>query len=120
MKIQSLDYEVECNEDKGLYLLESDSAAGKTRLYHILDEMRRRGELVAAYSYFDYEKEVPLSKISEDSVIVLIDRYDMFPGKLNDLIESFRHKALVLVDNKRSGSGIMNNADGDAEITMFK
>jgi hypothetical protein len=44
----------------------------------------------------------------------------MFPGKLNDLIESFRHKALVLVDNKRSGSGIMNNADGDAEITMFK
>jgi hypothetical protein len=44
MKIQSLDYEVECNEDKGLYLLESDSAAGKTRLYHILDEMRRRGE----------------------------------------------------------------------------
>ena len=82
--------------------------------------MRRRGEPVAAYSYFGYEKEVPLSKISEDSVIVLIDRYDMFPGKLNDLIESFRHKALVLVDNKRSGSGIMNNADGDAEITMFK
>lgn len=94
----------------GVYNLPSDSAVGKTYLCKMLGELALRGEPVIGYRYEDECLSGDLVQRIErcHPQILLLDRYNRFAPKYDDLICKIGEKSVVLVDYKDSQIGIGN------------
>lgn len=92
--------------EPGIYRLNSDSGQGKTWLASVLAQYCSFGEPVNSYSYTDYKRGLSLDTIlnKEDLKLLVIDRYDMLPPELSELIDKVQDK-IVLLDCKHGYSG---------------
>lgn len=86
----------------GIYVFNSESAIGKTRLYKELRRNQQYGEAVASYSYEDYLLGVPISNvlIPNKYKLIMLDRYDMYSGEGADLISLCKNNSIILIDCK--------------------
>lgn len=119
MIIKSLDISISSNVDKGIYLFEQQSSTGKTRLFQLLNTLRSRGLNVFGYTYDDYMKNISKDVIPGNVQLLLVDRYDMYIGKINEkIIEVFNNGGLVLLDSKQINTGLSRYISGEIEIRL--
>ena len=105
-KKQSVDITI--NLDNGLYIMDLDSASGKTRLTNLIKLLEAYGEPVVGYTYNDYlENKYDFREYLDrkNPKVIILDRYDMYFKAYKDVLENWRNKAIVLVDSK-SGFGL--------------
>lgn len=118
MIIESGDYRIAINVDKGVYIFDNESATGKTRMCQILDLLESRGERVKSYSYKDYKNGVDLDRFAGSFDLLVVDRYDMFRGALGGVLDCMRDKCVVLLDCKSGSVGVSKPVDGDAYLEL--
>lgn len=99
MKIKSRDIIIESNVDVGLYTFDKESAIGKSRLCQLIAVLKARGVNVDYYDYTKYCDHVILSN-TDNIMLFVIDRYDMYNGELTDVISKLYNKCLVVIDSK--------------------
>lgn len=88
----------------GVYSFGFNSGTGKTWLYKLAQEYQGYGEPIAGYTYRDFKlKHDPFLEFKNAKVIV-IDRYDLYKGYLDNLIDSLMDK-IILLDCKSKYSG---------------
>lgn len=94
--------EIKIHLKNGLYVFDSQSATGKTRLRKELRKLQQYGEKVASYSYEDYQLGIPINTVLNPNKykLILLDRYDMYNGIGSDLILNCIEKSTVLIDCK--------------------
>lgn len=97
-------YQVDVNiaMDKGIYVLGSMSATGKTRLANLFKKYGEVGEPVAAYTYQDKERGIAISDtlVPGKYKAIVLDRYDMYAGDGIREMQECAKSAVVLVDCK--------------------
>lgn len=93
---------IHINLENGLYVFDSQSALGKTRLRKELRKLQQYGMPVSSYSYEDYQLGIPIESIldSKKFNLILLDRYDMYKGTGIDLIKECAKKSIILIDCK--------------------
>ena len=100
-KKQSVDITI--NLDNGLYIMDTDSAVGKTRLTNLIKLLEAYGEPVVGYTYNDYlENKYDFREYLDrkNPKVIILDRYDMYFEAYKDVLEKWRNKAIILVDSK--------------------
>lgn len=94
---------IRINLDNGIYQVDPVSASGKSYLYSMLQELDR--EDILSLSYKDMKllanKEAKNELFSRDYKLILIDRYDLYNGVLNEYLQRYNEKAIVIVDLKQ-------------------
>lgn len=89
--------------EPGVYVFRPISASGKTFIHHTLKDVARKYDTVA-YTYDDYLDDISLEhKINRCNGIpkvIMLDRYDMYIGKCDDVIEKYKNKSIILLDIK--------------------
>lgn len=116
-KKQSVDITI--NLDNGLYVLDTDSAVGKTRLTNLIKLLETYKEPVVGYTYNDYlENKYDFREYLDrkNPKVIILDRYDMYFEEYKDVLEKWRNKAIVLVDSKYSGYSYVVPQDDDMVI----
>ena len=75
--------EIRIDLSEGLYVFDSQSATGKTRLRKELRKLQQYGESVASYSYEDYQLGMSIDSVLKPSryKVILLDRYDLYNGE---------------------------------------
>lgn len=88
----------------GVYLLDRDSATGKTYLNKCLKEAWLSGYCVDGYTYNDLLRRVTLGDYIKDRKLdcLMLDRYDMYIDKFQDIIEDLSKTCIILIDCKGS------------------
>lgn len=103
----------------GIYRLKEMSATGKTYLCKSLKMLRTIGYPVNGYDYYDFLEEKPIEKFIRDKVkLVVIDRYDMYNGKLKAYLPELAKNCVVLIDCK--STPIVGTHSKIASITFNK
>lgn len=113
-KKQSVDITI--NLDNGLYIMDTDSAVGKTRLTNLIKLLEAYGEPVVGYTYNDYlENKYDFRKYLDrkNPKVIILDRYDMYFEAYKDVLEKWRNKAIVLVDSKYCNYSYVVSQDDD-------
>lgn len=89
--------------EPGVYVFRPISASGKTFIHHTLKDVARKYDTVA-YTYDDYLDGISLehriSRCSGIPKVIMLDRYDMYIGKCDDIIEKYENKSIILLDIK--------------------
>lgn len=90
----------------GLWVFDSESATGKTRLFSCLRDLCLLGEPVVSFTYSDFALGLDLDKVLTSAprgtkVIIILDRYDMYADKGHDAISEWAKHAIVLLDCKQ-------------------
>ena len=79
--------------EPGVYVFRPISASGKTLIHHTLKDVARKYDTVA-YTYDDYldgiSIENKISRCNGIPKIIMLDRYDMYIGKCDNIIENMR------------------------------
>lgn len=116
--IDEYDVEIRVKLDNGIYILNNQSATGKTRLCKQLDRYRAYGEAVASYTYNDYLKGLPIETvlIPGKFKVIMIDRYDMYEGIGIELMKQCMKDSVILVDCKRPV--VISDEDDWCDIEM--
>lgn len=101
------DVKIDIEADNGVYLLGGSSADGKTWLCEELNKMGLEYRDTVGYTYDDYRRNITLDDMIKNTCdgvpsVIMIDRYDMYPGILNDDIKKYADKSIVLVDAKNT------------------
>ena len=102
--LDELTDKVYINISQGLYLVDKESACGKTYMCSMLEKYRVRGYPVCSYTYSDVGK-VDINNILdiEKYKLVFIDRYDMYKDIYNSNIIKFVERGgTVIIDCKES------------------
>jgi hypothetical protein len=85
----------------GAYRFKEESATGKSWLCKLLKMYQARGEKVAGYTYSDYTFGLDIgSLLNKGYKLVMIDRYDMYNGKMANEIAKLSDECIVLIDCK--------------------
>ena len=94
--------EIHIHLDNGLYLYNSESASGKTRLCKELKKLQQRDERVSGYTYEDYQLGIPIiTVLNPDKYdVVALDRYHMYNGVGAEHIVECAKQCIVLIDCK--------------------
>ena len=94
--------EIRIHLDNGLYLYNSKSASGKTRLCKELRKLQKQGERVSGYTYEDYQLGIPISTVLDPDKhdVVALDRYHMYNGVGAEHIVECAKQCIVLIDCK--------------------
>ena len=90
---------IRVNLEPGVYTFVKDSADGKSYLCHLLRKLSTADSRVNSYS----DKSVfSLAKLFENKALelVMLDRYDMYPGEGVAEIAEFSKGGIVLIDSK--------------------
>ena len=97
-------FEIDIELDNGVYFFNSMSATGKTNLYKKLKKLSSYGERVLAYTFDDIEdkedKDIIKDIMKKKPCVIMFDRYDLYLGKYDRLIEKIKDRVIVLVDCK--------------------
>lgn len=101
------DVKIDIDAENGVYLLGGSSADGKTWLCEELSKMGLEYRDTVGYTYDDYRRNITLDDMIKNTCngapsVIMIDRYDMYPGILNDDIKKYADKSIVLVDAKNT------------------
>lgn len=96
------DVKIDIEADNGVYLLGGSQADGKTWLCEELSKMGLEYRDTVGYTYDDYRRNITLDDMIKNTCngvpsVIMIDRYDMYPGVLNDDIKKYVDKSIVLV-----------------------
>lgn len=118
MNVVSREISIASNVDRGVYCFEPESATGKTRLYQLVKLLKQRGLNVDGYSYASFLDGVSASSVDRDIVLFVVDRYDMYPNTINELIEELSETALVVIDSKLDGLLLKVPVCGLLEVTL--
>lgn len=87
--------------ENGIYVFDSESATGKTRLCKLLKNWKAYGEPVDAYTYNDFLKGYALNSVlTPNNKVILLDRYDLYKNEGHELINMCASKSVVLIDCK--------------------
>lgn len=95
--------------DNGVYRLTNQSGTGKTYLYSLLSRIMEGDNSVLSVTYSNalLGKEGVINYIKENKPkVMLFDRYDMYVGVFDDVINDFSNNAVILVDLKHKESSI--------------
>lgn len=98
-KNTTFETEIDISLPNGDYQFVLDSSTGKTYLANKLKEYRRLGKPVTAVSYVDFTENT-MKLLDREYNVVLIDRYDLYSGKLDNIIAELGARTTVLVDFK--------------------
>ncbi len=88
--------------ENGVYTLPNESAIGKTYLAKVLREYSNIGEPVLSLTYYDFNDGVDLRYYTskKDYKVLLLDRFDMYNDKFEDIIFELGRHMIVLLDSK--------------------
>ena len=116
------DTKINIDADNGVYLLGGSSADGKTWLCEELAKMGIEYGDTVGYTYDDYRKHIKLGDMIKNTckkipAVIMIDRYDMYPGELNDDIRKYAETSIVLVDARNTK--IVNDIDYKVACTYI-
>lgn len=102
IKFRAANTDVKMDLPFGVYLLDRDSATGKTYLNKCLKEAWLSGNSVDGYTYNDMLRGTMLSDYIKNRKLncLMLDRYDMYIDKFHDTIEDLRKTCIVLIDCK--------------------
>lgn len=101
--------EISIQLDNGIYIFDTESGTGKTRLYRFLRDIMVNKEDVYAVSYDDVVRgEDIIQRIKViNPRLIMIDRYDMYiSDSLTGFLNFISSNAIILIDYK-----------GDKDIT---
>lgn len=92
---------IRVNLEPGVYTFVKDSADGKSYLCHLLRKLSTADSRVNSYTYSD-KSVFSLAKLFENKALelVMLDRYDMYPGEGVAEIAEFSKGGIVLIDSK--------------------
>lgn len=96
--------------ENGIYLFDSKSAMGKTRLAKELKKNAYYGENVISYTYNDFRFGYSLEDILVVGKydLIMLDRYDMYKNYGGELIKQCGKDSIVLLDCKSElGYGLL-------------
>ena len=89
--------------EPGVYVFRPISASGKTFMHHTLKDVARKYDTVA-YTYDDYLDGISLEHKINRCIgipeVIMLDRYDMYIGKCDDIIDEYDSKSIILLDIK--------------------
>ena len=117
--------DIKINLEPGLYWLGVNSSTGKSFLCDLLKTHRTYGGLVAGYTYNDvlmgYKFSDMINVNGVQAKVILVDRYDMYLGTLDDEMREAAKKSVVLYDSKLNGHlgdkiAIVNLSDNLIEV----
>ena len=93
------------NLDPGIYKLPRNSSEGKTWLYKELKRCSRIEGLdnVIGYTYTDFRDGLDLQGLIDKMSgvkVIMFDRYDMYNGEFESIINKYSDTAIILIDCK--------------------
>ena len=95
--------EIKINLSNGIYQAEPVSSSGKSYLYTMLQELGR--DDILALSYKDMKflvNEAAINEIfSQNYKLILVDRYDLCEGVLDNYLQRYENTAIVIIDLKQ-------------------
>lgn len=93
---------IKINLNNGIYIFDSKSAIGKTRLCNELKTLQAYGEPVAGYTYNDLKLGQNLDNLLNNRFykVIMIDRYDLYKNLYIEGIEQASKYCIILVDCK--------------------
>jgi spore coat polysaccharide biosynthesis predicted glycosyltransferase SpsG len=95
--------------ETGVYQFANQAGTGKTYLYSLLSRIMEGDSSVLSVTYSNalLGKEGVINYIKENKPkVMLFDRYDMYVGVFDDVINDFSNNAIILVDLKHKESSI--------------
>lgn len=99
--IDKYSIQIKIELSNGVYIFNNESATGKTRLLKLLKQYRTVGEKVAGYTYSDKQAGLPPESCFRDNPeVVMFDRYDMYKGYADKIIEKHCRDSIILIDLK--------------------
>ena len=111
---------VEINLENGVYTAGIYSATGKTYLYSLLRKYAKNIAVAVTYDdlRFDIDIEKEIEKVKPK--LVLFDRYAMYEGRFDKLIEKIANSCIVIVDYKNEGNLLDISQDVKFTLTEDK
>lgn len=93
-------------KQSGIYVFDSESAIGKTRLFKELRKHQTYREAVSTYTYNDklLGHRIEDALIPNKYRVIMLDRYDQYEGDGAELINECAKTSIVLIDCKVSFS----------------
>lgn len=120
-KLDKYSTELDIQLENGIYIFDTESGTGKTRLYWLLRDLMASGEQVYAVTYDDIlrgEDIVQMVKRFKPKLIV-IDRYHMYIDKnTTKYLQSLSDNAIILVDYK-GDENITNKSNISDEVCFI-
>lgn len=94
--------DISITADNGVYMFDSESGLGKTYLNKCLKIASSYGHQVDGYTYNDLLKGIGLDEYTSGRQLrcLMVDRYDLYNGRYNKLLEELGKTCIVLVDCK--------------------
>lgn len=94
---------IKINLSNGIYQADPVSASGKSYLYTMLQELGRDDILTLSYKDMKFLiNEVAINEIfSQNYKLILVDRYDLYAGMLDNYLQRYKTTAIVIIDLKQ-------------------
>lgn len=89
----------------GIYIMGSNSATGKTRLFKLLRKLSEIEKSIVTYTYNDEKCGTFLDDIlsEKDNVkLIIIDRFDMLKNKYETFLPEYAKNTVILIDCKHN------------------
>lgn len=96
--------EIVVNVKPGVYYFDSESATGKTFMCKMLAKLKRKDVIVITYDNEELiksESELDSLINKKNTKLVMLDRYDMYVGKFDNVMNRHRNNVIFLVDCKK-------------------
>lgn len=96
--------EIIVNLKPGVYYFDSESATGKTFICKMLARLRMKDVIVITYDNEELiknEAELDMLINEKNAKLVILDRYDMYVGRFDDVMNRHRNDVIFLVDCKK-------------------
>lgn len=83
----------------GIYRLKKQSSTGKTYLCKTLKQCRMMNIPVDGYDYYDYFTGRSFASLLDKGLkLVMVDRFDMYNGKIEPYLSELAKDCIVLID----------------------
>lgn len=114
--------EIDIQLNNGIYIINSDSAIGKTRLCKELRKQQKYGEPVASYTYDDRLLGMPIENILVPNKykVIMLDRYDLYEGEGAEGILKCKDNTIILIDCKGEFTVSVDDEWCDINMTEAK
>ena len=124
MNYNILGIDIEIKLESGIYLMDNESAVGKTRLGKLLLAIFNDNQEVYYYSIEDFRKGLKVNDILKNSNIrvMLIDRLDLFIDDYNifEEILEYSNQIVFLLDLKNKITDLSGNRWCNVRMTENK
>ena len=95
------DREIDIELNPGIYVFDNESATGKTFLYKMLTGLHSHPEvLCVTYDTVDLITDFEGLLNKRQVKLVLLDRYDMYAGRFDDVILKYKDDIVFILDYK--------------------